>query len=66
MNEGSKSVARAMEHARNTTLDRAETKLFEAGEQWAIQFMLKTLGKSRGYTERTEIAGSNEQSRPRS
>lgn len=60
----SKSVAKAMEQARNATLDRAESKLFdavEAGDQWAIQFVLKTLGKSRGYTERTEIAGTPEQ-----
>ncbi len=45
----SKTVAQALDEARNATLDRAESKLFEAvehGEQWAIQFVLKTLGKS--------------------
>ncbi|MCX7664402.1 MAG: hypothetical protein N2112_02525 [Gemmataceae bacterium] len=39
-------------------LDDAESALaasVEAGEAWAICFMLKTLGKSRGYVERQEV-----------
>ncbi len=54
----SKTVSAALEQARDAALDRAESKLFDAvekGEQWAIQFVLKTLGKNRGYTERSEV-----------
>jgi hypothetical protein len=44
---------------RGRMLDVAETKLMEAveeGQQWAIQMILKTLGRDRGYVERQEIA----------
>ena len=37
--------------------DIAEMKLYQAimaGESWAVQFRLRTKGKGRGYTERTE------------
>ncbi|HJZ57162.1 MAG TPA: hypothetical protein VKE74_19485 [Gemmataceae bacterium] len=43
--------------ARETRLDNAESSLDRAilaGEPWAIQMVLKTLGKDRGYVERTE------------
>ena len=46
----------ALDDAREYTLDRAETKLFEAmenGEPWAIRMVLMTLGRSRGYVEKT-------------
>jgi len=45
-------------------LDIAEGKLFsavQAGEAWAICFFLKTQGKNRGYTERQEVTGANNQ-----
>ncbi|HJZ54253.1 MAG TPA: hypothetical protein VKE74_04815 [Gemmataceae bacterium] len=41
-------------------LDNAESSLDRAilrGEGWAITLILKTLGKNRGYVERTEIVG---------
>lgn len=42
---------------RGKMLDTAELQLLAAvqrGEPWAIQFALRTLGKDRGYIERTE------------
>lgn len=39
--------------------DLAESKLveaIEAGRRWAVEFRLKTKGKSRGYSERIETA----------
>src|SRR5262245_6004444 len=45
--------------ARETLLDNAESALDRAivrGEPWAIKLILKTLGKSRGYVERCEMA----------
>lgn len=41
--------------------DTAELKLWQAiqnGEAWAIQFRLRTVGKSRGYVERQEVTGA--------
>jgi hypothetical protein len=38
-------------------IDAGESALYRAtlnGEAWAVQFLLKTLGKSRGYVERVE------------
>ena len=47
-----------IDEARDQLVDSAEIKLIEAiekgGEQWAIALVLKTLGKKRGYVERTE------------
>lgn len=43
---------------RDTAIDHAESSLLRAilqGEAWAVCFMLKTQGKSRGYVERQEI-----------
>jgi hypothetical protein len=43
---------------RGRILDYTEAKLIEAvqaGEAWAICFLLKTQGRSRGYVERQEI-----------
>jgi hypothetical protein len=46
---------------RGKLVDKAELKLEQAilsGEPWAIQFTLKTIGKSRGYVERQEVTGA--------
>jgi ACT domain-containing protein len=48
----------AVEDLKNVTLDFAETHLHKAiqeGNTTAIIFLLKTLGKKRGYVERQEI-----------
>lgn len=48
-------VAAAWREARNTLLDNAESALARAIDRdapWAVQFALKTLGRTRGYTER--------------
>ena len=42
-------------------VDLAELKLQQAvrdGERWAVQFLLKTKGRSRGYVERQEVEAS--------
>ena len=52
------AVKAAYQEAKDTTLDLAESKLIALveREEWpAIRFMLVTLGKDRGYTERTDI-----------
>lgn len=41
----------------DTRVEIAEQKLLEAvvrGDKWAVAFILKTLGKKKGYTEKTE------------
>ncbi len=51
-----------IEHERGLMGDTAELKLYQAiqnGEQWGIQFYLRTQGKDRGYVERQEISGPN-------
>lgn len=43
---------------RGGIVDKAESKLVEAmegGAKWAIEMILKTLGKERGYVERQEV-----------
>lgn len=43
---------------RGVVVDKAEAKLVEAmesGAKWAIELILKTLGKDRGYVERQEV-----------
>lgn len=50
-------VKRAIEESRGQILDIAESKLYfaiEAGEPWAITFILRTLGKHRGYHDTRE------------
>jgi hypothetical protein len=54
------SVAAARVQEREAFLDVAELALFKAvqgGEAWAVCFALKTVGKARGYVERTEHTG---------
>jgi len=59
-------VRAAIEDARGRLLDEGESALRSAvlkGEGWAVCFLLKTLGKQRGYVERHEI--DVDDSRPR-
>lgn len=54
------TVRAAIEDARALMCDMAEGKLFGAvqnSEPWAIQFYLKTQGRSRGYGDRIEHSG---------
>jgi hypothetical protein len=56
-------IAAAYKEERNRIVDLAEAKLVERvqkGDSWAILFVLKTLGKDRGYAERQELAASGE------
>lgn len=49
---------------RGELLDTAELKLKQkvlAGDNWAIGFTLKTIGKDRGYVDRQEITGEDGQ-----
>lgn len=59
----SEAIRQELEMIREGELDLAEQKLREAimrGEPWAIALKLKTQGKKRGYTERTEITGAED------
>lgn len=52
------AVRRARDEARNLRVDLAELRLDEAvqkGEAWAVCFLLKTLGKRRGYIEHRRV-----------
>ena len=52
-------VAEAFENARQDLLDLAESRLIARVErdEWpAVRFVLVTLGKERGYSERAEVA----------
>ena len=56
------TIASEVTSQRESFLDLAETKLIEQvqnGNITAIIFTLKTIGKSRGYVERTEMTGSD-------
>jgi hypothetical protein len=60
----SKLVARVLETERGKVIDSAELKLYTAvlnGEPWAIAMVLKTIGKDRGYYERTEHSGREDE-----
>lgn len=51
------TVQYAIDANRGVMLDTAELKLWQgiqAGESWAVQFALRTIGKDRGYVERRE------------
>lgn len=48
---------------RSALVDLAESHLMDAiqmGERWAVQMVLKTLGKAKGYTEKSEIKHTHE------
>lgn len=56
------SVADELQRQRERVTDLAEQKLFQAieeGQPWALNFYLKTIGKSRGYVERHEFTGKD-------
>jgi hypothetical protein len=56
------SVSIAKQQAREGIIDLAEGELYKAisrGELAAIFFLLKTIGKNRGYTERQEMTGAD-------
>lgn len=58
----SATIKQACEDSRGELVDISEQKLRAAvlnGEPWAIALVLKTLGKKRGYVERTEITGED-------
>ncbi|MEE8371818.1 MAG: LysR family transcriptional regulator [Sphingomonadales bacterium] len=66
LNEDSKHfdavVAEGWAVGRETRLDNAESKLdanIDKGKEASIFFLLKTLGKDRGYVERQEITGKD-------
>lgn len=57
----SQAIREAIAAAREEMLDEAETQLRRAvgeGQPWAVCFALKTIGKARGYIERSELAHS--------
>ena len=61
---GSEYLQNIYSEIREEILDLAESKLLEklnSGHMTAIIFLLKCLGKSRGYTEKTEVAVSQNQ-----
>jgi len=56
----SDNIKAAVEDYRGELIDLSEQKLRQAvlnGEPWAVALVLKTLGKKRGYVERSEYAG---------
>ena len=56
------TVQAAKDAQRGEMLDTAELKLWESiqkGEAWGISMALKTIGKDRGYVERTEQTGKD-------
>ena len=56
------TVRQAATKYRGRRVDVAELKLDQAimnGEQWAVLFALRTLGKDRGYVERQEVTGKD-------
>lgn len=57
---GSAKISAALAEIVEENLDIAEGQLIEAvkdREAWAVIWTLRTLGKKRGYTERTELTG---------
>jgi len=55
----SQTLRRIVEEFRGKRVDVAEVALDKAvmaGEGWAVQLILRTIGKDRGYTERKEVA----------
>lgn len=57
------TVAAALKEAREGILDMTEARLYQAaneGEPWAVVFILKNIGKDRGYVERQQVENSGE------
>ena len=60
----SAGVGRVIDQCREEMIDHAESALKLAigrGEAWAVCFCLKTVGRARGYVERTELTGKDGQ-----
>lgn len=58
----SQTLQEALEQARETMLDNAESVLYKRvleGSTAELLFFLKTQGRDRGYTERHEITGKD-------
>lgn len=56
------TVQAAKNAERGEMIDTAELKLWQSiqnGEAWGISLALKTIGKDRGYVERTEQTGKD-------
>jgi hypothetical protein len=52
------TVRDALEEARGQIVDLGELRLFQAvdaGESWAVQFLLRTVGRDRGYGDRIDL-----------
>jgi hypothetical protein len=52
------TVRDALEEARGQIVDLGELRLFQAvdaAEPWAVQFLLRTVGRDRGYGDRVEV-----------
>lgn len=50
---------KSFDESREQLTDMAEAQLvnkIQAGDNWAIGFRLKTIGKDRGYVEKTEVS----------
>lgn len=56
------TVAQAIKDEREALVDLGELALYKQvqnGEAWAVTLLLKTLGKDRGYVERSEHTGKD-------
>jgi len=56
------TVMRALEDARETMLDNAESVLYKnvlEGKERSVEFFLRTQGRGRGYVERQEHTGAD-------
>lgn len=58
--ESTDALAREREIITDVAEDRLVKNIY-AGEQWAVTFWLRTIGKKRGFSERHEITGVDEQ-----
>jgi hypothetical protein len=61
--EKSDEIREALDEARDFALDVGQAKLYqavEAGESWAVQYLLTTLGKARGFTTRQQVEHSGQ------
>lgn len=63
----SPAVEECIKAQRGQVIDTAELKLYQAildGQPWAIALALKTIGKHRGYVERSEVTGKDGATQP--